>query len=186
MHWHECSVCSEKKDEAAHIPGAEATAATAQICTECDYVIAPAIGVTSPQIIEGMSGSWKKGTQAVLIFKSNVAFSDFISVLVDGTVVDGANYTMSEGSTVVTLKSAYLETLTVGTHTLTIRSQNGDASTQFTIKEKGETNTKTETNTMTKTNSPKTGDSTNLLVLFVLLGISASAIITLAVCSKNH
>lgn len=186
MHWHECSVCSEKKDEAAHIPGAEATAATAQICTECDYVIAPAIGVTSPQIIEGMSGSWKKGTQAVLIFKSNVAFSDFISVLVDGTVVDGANYTMSEGSAVVTLKSAYLETLTVGTHTLTIRSQNGDASTQFTIKEKGETNTKTETNTMTKTNSPKTGDSTNLLVWFVLLGISASAIITLAVCSKNH
>ena len=85
------------------------------------------------RIIEGMNGSWKQGTQAVLIFKSDAAFADFISVLVDGTVVDGANYTVSEGSTMVTMKSAYLETLTVGTHTLTVRSQNGDASTQFTI-----------------------------------------------------
>lgn len=205
-HWHECSVCGEKKDEAAHISGAEATATTAQTCTVCDYVITPAIGVTPPQIIEGMNGSWKQGTQAVLIFKSDAAFADFISVLVDGTVVDGANYTVSEGSTVVTMKSAYLETLTVGTHTLTVRSQNGDASTQFTIKEKdvsetnpkeeekGETNTKTETDKKDETsakaesNSPKTGDSTNLLLWFALLAVSASSIITLAVYkmkSKN-
>ena len=93
----------------------------------------------------------------------------------------------------VTLKSAYLETLTVGTHTLTIRSQNGDASTQFTIKEKevsetnpkeegkSETNTKTETSTNTKTNSPKTGDSANIRMWFVLLAVSASVIITVAV-----
>jgi len=104
------------------------------------------------------------------------------------------------------MKSAYLETLTVGTHTLTVRSQNGDASTQFTIKEKdvsetnpkeeekGETNTKTETDKKDETsakaesNSPKTGDSTNLLLWFALLAVSASSIITLAVYkmkSKN-
>lgn len=192
-HWHECSVCGERKDEAVHIPGAEATTETAQICTICDYIITPAIGVTPPQMIEGMNGLWKKGTQAVLIFKSDAAFADFISVLVDGTVVDGVNYTVDEGSMAVTLKSAYLETLTVGTHTLTIRSQNGDASTQFTIKEKevsetnpkeegkSETNTKTETSTNTKTNSPKTGDSANIRMWFVLLAVSASVIITVAV-----
>lgn len=198
-HWHECSVCGEKADEAVHIPGAEATDTTAQICTVCDYVITPAIGVTPPRIIEGMDSSWKKGTQAVLIFKSDAAFADFNSVLVDGTVVDGANYSVSEGNTVVTLKASYLETLAVGTHTLTVRSQNGDASTQFTIKEKGvpeinigenekgETNTKTETNkknetnTNTSSNSPKTGDSMNLLLWFSLLAVSASVIITLAV-----
>ena len=146
-----------------------------------------------------MDSSWKKGTQAVLIFKSDAAFADFNSVLVDGTVVDGANYSVSEGNTVVTLKASYLETLAVGTHTLTVRSQNGDASTQFTIKEKGvpeinigenekgETNTKTETNkknetnTNTSSNSPKTGDSMNLLLWFSLLAVSASVIITLAV-----
>ena len=38
-HWHECSVCGDRKDEAAHIPGAEATETTPQTCTVCDYVI---------------------------------------------------------------------------------------------------------------------------------------------------
>lgn len=38
-HWHECSVCGDKKDVAAHIPGEEATETTPQTCTVCDYVI---------------------------------------------------------------------------------------------------------------------------------------------------
>ena len=38
-HWHECSVCGDRKDVAAHIPGAEATETTPQTCTVCDYVI---------------------------------------------------------------------------------------------------------------------------------------------------
>ena len=38
-HWHECSVCGDKKDVAAHIPGAEATETTPLTCTVCDYVI---------------------------------------------------------------------------------------------------------------------------------------------------
>ena len=43
-HWHECSVCKEKKDTAAHTPGAEATEKTAQTCTVCGYIITPALG----------------------------------------------------------------------------------------------------------------------------------------------
>ena len=42
-HWHECSVCGDRKDEAAHIPGAEATETTSQTCTVCDYVIREAL-----------------------------------------------------------------------------------------------------------------------------------------------
>lgn len=45
-HWHECSVCKDKKDIAAHTPGAEPTETTAQICTECGYVIKAALGHT--------------------------------------------------------------------------------------------------------------------------------------------
>ena len=44
-HWHECSVCKDKKDVAAHELGAEANATTAQTCTICGYEIAPALGV---------------------------------------------------------------------------------------------------------------------------------------------
>ena len=43
-HWHECSVCGNKKDEAAHTPGAAATETTPQTCTTCGYVIKEAIG----------------------------------------------------------------------------------------------------------------------------------------------
>ena len=45
-HWHECSVCGNKKDEAAHTPGAAATGTRAQVCTVCNYEITPAIGHT--------------------------------------------------------------------------------------------------------------------------------------------
>ena len=43
-HWHECSVCGDKKDVAAHTPGAAATETTPQTCTACGYVIKEAIG----------------------------------------------------------------------------------------------------------------------------------------------
>ena len=43
-HWHECSVCGNKKDEAAHTPGAAATETTPQTCMTCGYVIKEATG----------------------------------------------------------------------------------------------------------------------------------------------
>lgn len=43
-HWYECSVCKDKKDLAAHTPGAEATETKAETCTTCDYIIKPALG----------------------------------------------------------------------------------------------------------------------------------------------
>jgi hypothetical protein len=46
-------------------------------------------------------------------------------VTIDGTALDAANYTVAEGSTVVTIKSAYLDTLSVGTHTVAVRFTDG-------------------------------------------------------------
>lgn len=43
-HWHECNNCIEKKDLAAHTPGAAATETTPQTCTTCGYVIKAALG----------------------------------------------------------------------------------------------------------------------------------------------
>lgn len=43
-HWHECSVCGNKKDSAKHTPGPAATEQNAQLCTVCNYELAPAIG----------------------------------------------------------------------------------------------------------------------------------------------
>lgn len=43
-HWYVCSGCGEKAEVAAHVPGAEATATTAQVCTACGYELVPALG----------------------------------------------------------------------------------------------------------------------------------------------
>jgi len=43
-HWYVCSGCGEKAEVAAHVPGAEATATTAQVCTACGYELTPALG----------------------------------------------------------------------------------------------------------------------------------------------
>ena len=42
----------------------------------------------------------------------------FEGMLIDGVLVDPSNYTVVEGSTVVTLKPEYLKTLSTGDHTL--------------------------------------------------------------------
>ena len=41
-HWRECTGCGFKADEEVHTPGIAATETTAQTCTICGYVIAPA------------------------------------------------------------------------------------------------------------------------------------------------
>ena len=87
----------------------------------------------TPEIIAGANGTWQKGTQDGLSFTSNAAFDDFIKVQVDGKDLDASNYTTKEGSTIVTLKASYLETLSVGKHTLAIVSDTGKAETEFTI-----------------------------------------------------
>ena len=84
-------------------------------------------------IIEGANGKWQKGSEDGLSFTSNAAFADFLKVQIDGKDVDSSNYTVKEGSTVVTLKPSYLETLSVGKHTLAIVSDTGTAETEFTV-----------------------------------------------------
>ena len=42
-HYHVCLDCGERMDEDAHIPGAPATEQTAQICTVCEYTVAPPV-----------------------------------------------------------------------------------------------------------------------------------------------
>ena len=84
-------------------------------------------------ITAGANGSWQKGTKDGLSFTSNAAYKHFQKVQVDGKDLDAANYTVKEGSTIVTLKAEYLETLSVGKHTLAIVSDTGTAAAEFTI-----------------------------------------------------
>ena len=70
------------------------------------------------------------GTKVV---KSSAPFSKFKEVRVDGVTIDSSNYTLTEGSTIVTFKESYLKTLSEGEHTLKIISSDGFASGKITI-----------------------------------------------------
>ena len=62
-HWHECSKCGDKKDNASHTAGAAATESTAQTCTVCGYIITPALGHTHNYGSEWLSNAtehWHK------------------------------------------------------------------------------------------------------------------------------
>ena len=70
------------------------------------------------------------GTKAV---RSNAALSKFKEVRVDGVTVDSSNYTLTDGSTIVTFKESYLKTLSEGEHTFKIISSDGFASGKITV-----------------------------------------------------
>lgn len=98
-------------------------------CTVCSAVD-PAF---KAMIIEGANGKWQKGSEDALSFTSNAAFADFLKVQIDGKDVDSSNYTVKAGSTIVTLKPSYLETLSAVKHMLAIVSDTGTAETEFTV-----------------------------------------------------
>ena len=136
-------------------------------------------------ITAGANGSWQKSTKDGLTFTSNAAYKHFQKVQVDGKDLDASNYTVKEGSTIVTLKTSYLETLSVGKHTLAIVSETGTATTEFTIKAAASANDRNPANPNGEaTESVQTGDNTNIMLWIVMLFVSAS-ILGIAVYEKR-
>ncbi len=156
--------------------------------------------VQPPVIIAGANGSWQKSGTDGLSFTSNAAFADFIKVQVDGKDLDASNYTVKEGSTIVTLNAAYLNTLSVGKHTLSIVSANGTATTEFTITAAptgGDDQTGGSDQTGSDTTpqepgknegavtSPQTGDSSNAVLWILLLFASGVGLFGAVVYSRK-
>ena len=89
----------------------------------------------------------------------------FQKVLVDDKEVAAENYVLTEGSTIVTLKTSFLKTLGVGEHKLSVVSTTGTAETNFTVAEAakpapGQTTTTTTTTTTTSKPKKKAGKET--------------------------
>ncbi len=82
-------------------------------------------------MIEGANQTYDGG--GVLRFASKAKYSAFDKVLVDGNVVDKANYNTYEGSTVVVFKDSYAKSLSVGGHEIEIVSKSGSAKCQFMV-----------------------------------------------------
>lgn len=111
------------------------------------------------------------------IFRIDADFSLFDGKLyIDGILVDAKNYKAESGSTVITLNKEYVDTLSVGEHTIKVEfSDNGSATTKFEVKAKQVNTEKTENIT-----NPQTGDNIGIYIILSIisvLGIAATVVI---------
>lgn len=177
-HWHVCR-CGEAIDKAEHTfewvvdkpASVEAKGKKYQVCTVCgEKGKTEEIAILAPEIIDGKGQTMVVDAAKDLSFRSNAPIRYFQKVLVDDKEVASENYVLTEGSTIVTLKTSFLKTLGVGEHKLSVVSSTGTAETNFTVTEAakptpGQTTTTTTTATSKskkkagKTAMPSVGDS---------------------------
>ena len=199
-HWHECTdaSCTDKagsvKDKAAHVYDDDVDTT----CNVCGYIrtVTPPTITPDYKFLEGANGKWTKSSDMNLAFRANGEFSKFTGVKVDGTKIDADKYTAVSGSTIVNLKKEYLETLSVGKHTLTVAYTDGECSTEFEIKaastakkdttDKENKSSKTTAAKLDNAKTPKTGDNSNILLWITLLFSSGVMLMGKAFANKKR
>lgn len=76
-------------------------------------------------ILAGQDQTYALYSGEGITIRCSGALNDFVSVSVDGKTVASSNYTVKSGSTVLTFSSTYLNTLSVGDHTVTMNYKPG-------------------------------------------------------------
>ena len=91
---------------------APATSTPAALTTTTPAAAAPA--QVTYDILDGAGSSWTQNTDGSLAIRGSGEISKFREVKVDGVTVDPVNYTVTEGSTIITFKPEYLKSLSAG------------------------------------------------------------------------
>ena len=91
------------------------------------------IAKLAPTMIEGNGANIYNDAGKGLSFKSDAVFEDFIGVEIDGKTVDSSCYTAKAGSIAVELTAEFINTLSVGEHSIAIVSESGKATATFTV-----------------------------------------------------
>jgi hypothetical protein len=122
----ECGICDRRIDR----PLAEGTCGK---CIECggdggsggsaDGGNTPTPD-TAPNVVLESFPTWK-GTGSATV-RIDLDHEDFEGLFLDGNAVDTANYTVTAGSTVITLNEDYLKSLGNGTHNFTATFAGGE------------------------------------------------------------
>ena len=142
-------------------PAASAAAAPAQVTYD---------------ILDGAGSSWTQNTDGSLAIRGSGEISKFREVKVDGVTVDPVNYTVTEGSTIITFKPEYLKSLSAGNHSFGLVWTDGTAATNFTVAE----------NTDQSAKSPKTGEDFSMALCTVLLMVSCAGLAGMFVRRKRN
>ena len=130
---------------------------------------APAASAPAPvtyDILDGAGSSWTQNTDGSLAIRGSGEISKFREVKVDGVTVDPVNYTVTEGSTIITFKPEYLKSLSAGNHSFELVWTDGTAATNFTVAENADQSAK----------SPKTGEDFSMALCTALLMVSCAGL----------
>lgn len=154
---------------------APATSTPATSTTTAPAASAPA--QVTYDILDGAGSSWTQNTDGSLAIRGSGEISKFREVKVGGVTVDPINYTVTEGSTIITFKPEYLKSLSAGNHSFELIWTDGTAATNFTVAE----------NTDQSAKSPKTGEDFSMALCTVLLMVSCAGLAGIfAKRKRNH
>ena len=126
-------------------------------------------------ILDGAGSSWTQNTDGSLAIRGSGEISKFREVKVDGVTVDPVNYTVTEGSTIITFKPEYLKSLSAGNHSFELVWTDGTAATNFTVAENADQSAK----------SPKTGEDFSMALCTALLLVSCAGLAGMFVRRKK-
>ena len=152
---------------------APATSTPATSTTTAPAASAPA--QVTYDILDGAGSSWTQNTDGSLAIRGSGEISKFREVKVDGVTVDPINYTVTEGSTIITFKPEYLKSLSAGNHSFELVWTDGTAATNFTVAENADQSAK----------SPKTGEDFSRTLCTVLLMVSCTGLAGMFVRRKK-
>ena len=151
----------------------------------------PAPDSVDYEILDGANTSWEQNSDGSLSIRGSGEFSKFVGVKIDGNLVDVKNYTVKKGSTIVTLKADYLNTLSVGNHTFEIIWTDGTAATRFTViksdsgSDEPKGNDENQTDDNQQITAPKTGDNSHTVLWISLLGVSLAGLLSMIYVRKK-
>ena len=152
---------------------APATTTPAASTTAAPAASAPA--QVTYDILDGAGSSWTQNTDGSLAIRGSGEISKFREVKVDGVTVDPVNYTVTEGSTIITFKPEYLKSLSAGNHSFELVWTDGTAATNFTVAENADQSAK----------SPKTGEDFSMALCTALLMVSCAGLAGMLVRRKK-
>jgi len=124
------------------------------------------------KITSGSGKTWHQNSGKKLSFTANGKSGNFTGVSVSGKKLDSSYYSTS-GDTTVTLSTAFLNKLTVGTYKITIHFADGDAEGTFRVSDKQETT------------NPTTGDTIGVWFAVMLTSMAALGGAVLSLRKRN-
>ena len=130
-----------------------------------------------PKFVSGANQEWTKGSKDGLTFKIDTDIKEFKKVLVNGKELKDTDYDIKSGSTILTLKPSFLDTLSAGKHKIRFEFNTGSVEAYFTVKDK---------ENYSQTESANTGVQNKYGLWIVLLLVAAGGLAGFGILSKRR